>query len=74
MPERGIAADEDELLKRRGLVRDVSRSQNNPLTATSIISAGTSLHVARWSTCVTPSIAFSTVARSSIEPAYDFDT
>src|SRR5690349_10140133 len=50
------------------LVRQVSSSQNKPLTATSMIWSGVSLQVARCRTWVTPSIAFSTTSRCSIEP------
>src|SRR5204863_517901 len=50
------------------LARQASRSQNKPLTATSMMVSGVSLLVARCSTCVTPSTAWSAVSRRSIDP------
>ena len=58
MADAGVAADQDELARRRRLVRNSSSSQNSPFTVTSMTSSGVSLQVARWTMWVTPATAF----------------
>jgi hypothetical protein len=67
MPNRRIAADQHELLRRRALTEGLQQPEES-LTVTSTTVSGISSHVAKHTTCVTSRIARSTQPRSSMLP------